>query len=470
MSGSARGATEAGARSTTPDRSAAPVPGPVRPFDFPAVTRGRLNGDASPELLVAPHGDLPLVTATVIVQGGADAEPPALAGIARLAAESLEAGTARHDVDSLAWELESLGVQLQSTAGWDVASIGLTVHAERLGPALALLAEIVRSPAFPAEQVERLRDEQLAEILQRRKEPRALASDAAARFIFHRDVPYARPLVGLEESLRLVGTDQLRSFHAERYRAGSAALILTGAVEPRAARELAGEHFGSWTGEAAAPSEFEVRPGVNETAVFVIHRPGAVQSEIRMGHVGVDRHHADYFPLVVMNTILGGAFTSRLNMSLREKHGFTYGARSGFAFRRRPGPFTVDVAVASDVTARAIQEALREIEALRADGPTGEELDSARDYLRGVLPLTLQTTGQLAGRIGELVVFDLPDDYFASYRDRIAAVSAADVHRVAREAVRPDRLAIVVVGDADQIRDPLEDLGLGPLEVHDAAP
>ncbi|MBW3553247.1 MAG: insulinase family protein, partial [Gemmatimonadetes bacterium] len=172
----------------------------------------------------------------------------------------------------------------------------------------------------------------------------------------------------------------------------------------------------------------------------------------------------------VMNTILGGAFTSRLNMSLREKHGFTYGARSAFAFRRRPGPFTVDVAVASDVTARAIQEALREIEALRADGPTADELDSARDYLRGVLPLTLQTTRQLASRIGELVVFDLPADYFASYRDRIAAVSAEDVRRVARDAIRPDRLAIVVAGDADQVRAPIEALALGHVEVHEATP
>ena len=458
--------SSASAGTAVPDRARAPEPGPVRPFDFPAVTRERLEGDGAPEILVARHGKVPLVTAALIVEGGAGAEPPELAGIARLTADALEAGTAHRDVEALAWELESLGVQLDTAAGWDAASVAITVHRDRLDPALALLAEIVREPAFPADQVERLRDEQLAEILQRRKEPRALAGDAAARFIFDRDVPYARPLVGSEASVRALGPEQLRRFHAERYRAGSAALIFTGAIDPAEARAAAERHFGDWKGEPASSSEFDVRPGLDRTTVFIVHRPGSVQSEIRMGHVGVDRHHADYFPLLVMNTILGGAFTSRLNMSLRERHGFTYGARSAFAFRRRPGPFTVDVAVASDVTARAIEEALREVQALRSDGPTADELDSARDYLRGILPLTLQTTEQLASRIGELVIYDLPDDYFAAYRARIADVTAADVQRVAREAVRPDALAIVVVGDADQVRGPIEALGLGEIQVH----
>ncbi len=453
-----------------PDRTTAPAPGPVKAFDFPAVTRARIAGEGSPALLVARHGDMPVVTAEVVVEGGAAAEPPELAGIARLTSDALEAGTRDHDVEALAWELESLGVQLETSAGWDAASVGITVPADRLDPALALLAEIVRSPAFPADQIDRLRDEQLAEILQRRKEPRALAADAAARFIFHRDVPYARPLTGAEATLQGVGPEELRAFHAAQYRGGSAAVIMTGAVDPASARELAVRHFGDWTGEAVEPPTFDVRPNVDRTTVFLVHRPGSVQSEIRMGHVGVDRHHEDYFPLVVMNTILGGAFTSRLNMSLRERHGFTYGARSGFAFRRRPGPFTVDVAVASDVTALALREALREIEALRADGPTDREMDSARDYLRGVLPLTLQTTAQVSSRLAELVVFDLPDDYFDHYRERIAAVSSDDVRRVATEAVRPDRLAIVVVGDADQIRAPIEELGLGEIQVHESVP
>jgi predicted Zn-dependent peptidase len=452
------------------DRTRAPSSEPVRPFDFPEVRRERLGGDDAPEIVTARHGDVPLVTAEVVIEGGAAAESAEHAGIARLTSAALEAGTEARDEEALAWELESLGIDLDTSAGWDAASVSATVHVDRLDPALELLAEIVRRPAFPTGPVERIRDEQLADILQRTKEPRALASDAAARFIFAEGVPYGRAIRGSRETVAGLGPDDLRAFHEARYRAGSAAVLVTGAADHDAARAAVEKHLGDWRGEPAPDVSFDVAPRVDETRVFLVHRPGAVQSEIRMGHVGVDRHHADYFPMVVMNTILGGSFTSRLNMSLREKHGFTYGARTSFAFRRRPGPFTLDVAVASDVTARAIEVALEEIDQLRSDGPTADEMDSARDYLRGVMPLKLQTTDQVASRLSELVVFDLPDHYFDTLRDRIADVSGDDVRRVATEQVRPDQLAVVVVGDAEQIEDPIRDLGLGPIEVHETLP
>lgn len=454
----------------TLDRTRPPEPGAVKPFDFPVITRARLDGDDTPELLVARHGDLPLVSAELVLEAGAGGEPADRAGIAQLTAEALETGTRERDVDELAWALESLGIELATGASWDAASIGVTVHADRLEPALELLAEVVRAPAFDRAQVERLRDERLADILQRRKEPRALASDAANRFIFRDGVPYGRPLIGLESTVRGLGPDDLADFHRRHYSGAAAALIITGAVDPEAARTVASRHFGDWRGQPASRADFDVGPRVENATVFIVDRPGSVQSEIRLGHVGVERHHPDYFPLVVMNTILGGAFTSRLNMNLRERHGFTYGVRSGFALRRRPGPFTVDVAVATDVTARALEEALREIGGLRDDGPTDAELNNARDYLRGVLPLRLQTTGALASRIAELVVFDLPIDYFRSYRDRIADVSRDDVHRVARDAIRPDRMAIVIVGDATAIEPEVRKLGLGDIEIHRALP
>jgi zinc protease len=453
-----------------PDRTRPPEPGPVRPFDFPTITRQRPAGNHAPELLYARHGDLPLVTAELVVQAGAAAEPAEQAGIAQLTAEALETGTRGRDVDALAWELESLGVELATGVSWDAASVGITVHADRLDPALALLAEIVRAPAFPPDQVERLRDERMADLLQRRKEPRGLASDAANRFIFGDGVPYARPLIGTEATVSGLGPEDLAAFHQQRFRGGAAALILTGALDPDRASDVMVQHFGDWTGSPDPEPAFDVEPRVEETTVFIVDRPGSVQSEIRLGHVGVDRHDDDHFPILVMNTILGGAFTSRLNMNLRERHGFTYGARSGFALRRKPGPFTIEVAVATDVTTRALEEALKEVNGLRDDGPTATELDNARDYLRGVLPLRLQTTAALAARVSELVVFGLPEDYFQHYRDRIAAVTHDDVHRAAREHVRPDAMAIIVVGDASQIEEPIRQLQLGPVQVHSTLP
>ena len=456
--------------STALDRSTAPEPGPVKSFDFPAVHRERLGGDGSAELIAAHHGKLPLVTVQVVLEGGAAAEPADRAGVARMTAEALEAGTDAHDEESLAWELESLGVELETSAGWNAATVSITVHRDRLDPALALLAEVVCRPAFPDDAVERIRDQQLAAILQRKKQPGALASDAAARFIFGEGVPYARPILGGDESVRGLGPAELREFHEERYRAGSAAIVVAGGIDPADARGAVARHFGAWRGEPAPEPEFDVTARSETRGIEIVHRPGSVQSEIRLGHVGVARHHPDHFPLTVMNTILGGAFTSRLNMSLRERHGFTYGARSSFDFRRRPGPFSIDVAVASDVTARALQEAWKEMGELREDGPTIRELDSARDYLRGVLPLRLQTTAALADQLGGLFVFNLPDDYFQSYRDRIADVTGDDVHRVAREAVRPDAMTIVIVGDAEQIEAPLRELDLGPITVHETLP
>ena len=217
---------------------------------------------------------------------------------------------------------------------------------------------------------------------------------------------------------------------------------------------------------AAVPTTAEPRP--TRTTIFLVDRPSAVQSELRIGHVGLPRHHDDYYALLVMNALLGGAFTSRLNLSLREKHGFTYGVRSAFAFRRAAGPFVIQTAVASDVTARAVQEAMRELHSLRDEGVTEEEVRAARDYIAGTLPLEMQTTEHLAVKVADLFTFGLPTDYFENYRERIRKVSREDVMRVAKEHLHLDRLAIVVVGNAAAIENELRELGIGEVVVHEA--
>lgn len=446
------------------DRTQPPPPGPIRPLVFPRIERRRLANDLA--VLAVRHGDLPLVTAELVLDAGAAGDPERKAGLAHLTVNTLEAGTGTRSAEQVAWELERLGVELDAEATWDAAMVRITVPLERLEAALELFADLVRHPSFPEAEVERLRDEQLATILQRRKEPRALASDMAAHFIFAPEVPYARPLIGTTASVEGLTRDDVEAFYRAHYLPNASSLLFVGDIDAETARHLADRHFGDWPAGQPETPEFEVVPGVDTTTVFVVDRPGSVQSEIRIGDVGVARHHQDYFPLLVMNTVLGGAFTSRLNMSLRERYGFTYGVRSGFAFRRRPGPFLVQTAVATEVTARAVEEALREMTSLRSVGVTEQEVSAARDYLRGILPLELRTTEQLASRLADLVIFDLPDDYFQQYRERIAAVSAADVHRVAREHLRLDRLTVVVVGDAGRIAPELETLGIGEVKIH----
>ncbi|HET9985959.1 MAG TPA: pitrilysin family protein [Longimicrobiales bacterium] len=445
------------------DRSQPPAPGAVKAFGLPRVERDRLPNGLG--ILSARHGQLPLVTAALVLEAGAEGEPPSKAGLAHLVANALEAGSATRSADEVAWELESLGVEFHADARWDGVVLSIVVPAERLDPAMALFADLVRNPAFREEEVERLREEQLAEILQRRKEPRALANDMAAHFIFGDEVPYRRPLIGTSHTVRSIGRADIEEYYRTRYAPAGASLLLVGDVAAAEARRLADRYFGDWRGDRPPAAEFPVTRAVESATVFIVDRPGSVQSEIRIGDVGVARHHEDYFPLLVMNSLLGGAFTSRLNLSLRERHGFTYGVRSGFAFRRRPGPFVIQTAVATEVTARAVEEALKEIHLLRDEGPSAEEVAAARDYLAGILPLELQTTEQVGARLADLVIYDLPDDYFETYRQRILGVTAEEVHRVARDHLRPERLAIVVVGAASEIAPALEALGIGPVRV-----
>jgi zinc protease len=449
---------------STTDRGTPPEPGPVRAFALPTATRGRLASGLT--VLAARHGDLPLVTALLVTHAGAAEEPAEGAGIAQLTLEALEAGTRHRSGDQIALDLEGLGVELESHLGWDSAVLRVTVPRDRLDAALSIVSEVVREPAFPDGEIQRLRDEQLAAILQRLKEPRGLAADMAARFIFSAATPYARPLLGRRTTVETLTTEHVRDYHAARFRPASAALIFAGAITAEEAADHAQRHFGGWEAGAAEDTDFEVRPAAERAAVHIVDRPGSVQSEIRIGHVGVERTHPDHAALAVLNTLLGGAFTSRLNMNLRERHGFTYGASSGFHQRRRPGAFLIATAVATEVTARAVEEAMREVAGLRASPPPDAELAAARDYLVGVLPLELQTTEQLAARLAEQFVHALPADFLQRDRDAMAAVTGDDVLRVARQHLRPDAMATLVVGDAAAVREPLAALGLGPVETH----
>jgi zinc protease len=436
-----------------------PGPGSIRPFDAPAVRRSTLPNGA--QVLTAEQPGTGLVTIQVVLDAGAMTEPDGRAGVAHLTTSALDAGAGGRDAAALAEAFERLGAQLDASAWWDAASAEVTVAAAQLEPALELLAEVVRAPTFPDAEIERLREEQEAEIMQRGADPGALASDAFVRYVFAEGSAYARPLLGTIDQVEALQTDDVRSFHARRFTAGGSAIVLAGAVRHEPAIDLVARYFGSWTGSRPGRTQVAAEPATNRTTVYVLDRPGSVQSEIRVGHVGVPRSHPDYHAIDVMNSLLGGAFTSRLNMNLREKHGFTYGVRSGFAFRRHAGPFVIQAAVATDVTGRAVEEILNELRGLVENGPTEDEVAAARDLIAGVLPLQLQTTEQVTDRISDLFIHDLPDDYLLTVRDAIRAVQIDDVTRVAREQLHIDRLAILVVGDATGMSDQLAALGAG---------
>jgi zinc protease len=443
-----------------------PEPGAVRPFSFPRVTRLQLDNGLT--VLHARHGTLPVVALRLVIAAGAATEPVEQAGLAKLTASTLDAGTDRHDGPGLAWAFEMLGVELETGATWDAIGLEANVPASRLDSALALMAEVARRAAFAEAEVARVRGEQLAQILQRRAEPRALADDSAVRFIFADGTRYARPLVGASSTVESLGREDLAGFHDALFAPPNTALIIVGDLDADAAAKAAATHLSDWDGAGVPPVLVPVAKRSGSSQVHVVHRAGAVQSELRVGHVGVHRGHPDHVPLLVMNALLGGMFTSRLNLNLRERHGFTYGVRTAFGFRRAGGTFVTATAVATDVTTRALEEILGELQRIHTDGATADEVAVARDYLAGVMPLELQTAGEVADALSDLFVHDLPDDWHRRHREALGAVPVDEVARVAQQHLHPDAVAIVVVGDADKVSQDLATLGRGPVESHEA--
>lgn len=442
-----------------------PAPGPPRPYHFPRFERATFDNGLS--VIVVPVRKLPVVTVSLVTDAGAVAEPEGLDGIARLTARALLEGTKARSGDALTESLERLGASLDADAEWDSGALSMTVLGSRLPDAMALVAEVVLEPAFPERELERLKAERLAEILQRRAEPRGLADDMFARCTYVSKSRYALPDAGSPASVSAIGREDVAAFHAARYRAGSTTAIIVGDIGVDDALRVMRTRFDAWPSQRAAAVHADDQPARRTRAVHLVEKTDAPQSELRIGHVGLPRTHPDYFAALVMNMLLGGLFSSRINLNLREAHAYTYGAFSSFDWRRQAGPFVVASAVRSDVTAAAAREVLTEIDRMRAEKVSAEELSLATSYLEGVFPIRYETTTAIARALAAMVVYGLPADYFDTYRDRVDAVSASDVLRAAREFLRPEELQIVAVGDPAVVRGPLAEMNLGPLQSYD---
>ena len=445
------------------DRTQPPSPGAIGAFDFPAVHRHTLDNGV--RVLTAESRSLPLVSIRALLDGGGSREAPEQAGLAVLTADLLESGAAGKSAAEIADAFEGMGVDPEMGAGWDAAHVGITALTATLGPAWDLLADLVQAPEFPAAEVERLRNERLASIVQRRAQPGGLADEAAARVIFGPDVRFGLPLGGVPGSVEALDRARTLEFHRSRYAPGGAAIIVAGDLDPDEAIRGAEDRFGGWSAADAVAAPSPATRVAARRQVVIVDRPGAVQSEIRIGHIGVPRLVEDYFPIVVMNTILGGSFSSRLNLNLREAHGYTYGVHSGFGMRRAPGPFLIATATETEVTAAAVSEIFGEVQRFRDGGASQQEVQDASGYLAGVFPLRLQTTAGLAAHLAELEIYGLPDDYFDRYRDRVLAVSAEQVQAAAQRRIEPEHLCVVIAGDAARLRDPFEALSLGEVQV-----
>jgi zinc protease len=447
-----------------------PSPGQPRRYEFPGFERTILPSGL--QVLAVHVPGRPLVSANLVIRRGAAEEPAEVAGGTVLAARAMTEGTERDPGVELIEAGERLGATLHVDASWDAFTVSVDVVGSRLEAALELLAELALRPTFPEPDVARLRDERLNDLLQVKADPRRRVDQAFTSIIYTSDSPYARPVGGDEATVPRLTPDVLRAAHLALLDPRRTALVvggdLAGLQVPEMVEAVLGSFGGPPAGDAVAGGrepEPRAESAVERPIVRFYHRPGAVQTELRIGHVGLSRRAPDFHAVQVMAAILGGLFNSRLQMNLREEKGYTYGIHAGFDMRRGAGPFSVLTAVQTPATVPAISESLAELRRIRETEVTRAELDAARDYLVGVFPLRFETPGAVVAALGGLFVHELPDNELARYRREVEAVTVEAIQKAARDHIHPERLAIVAVGDADAVGAELESAGFGQLEV-----
>lgn len=453
-----------GAAAQTFDRSRSPELAPPPELRLPPIVERTLPNGL--KLLIVEHHELPLATFNLVVRSGASQDPAGRPGTADFTASMLREGAGTRSSLEIADQMAYLGATLSTNSGWDASTVFLHTPTAQLDSALALFADIALRPTFPVAEMERLRGQRLTSILQRRDQPPVIADLAYASLLFGTEHPYGQPLGGTEASTRDVQRDELERYYRSHFRPNNATMIIVGDVRPDDIEARVARLFGAWEPGTVPAVTLNEPSGAGRTTIYLIDKPGATQSSFRLGHIGAPRSTSDYFGLVVMNTVLGGSFTSRLMQNLRENRGYTYGAFSGFAFRRFAGPFVSQAEVVAAKSDSALIEFMKELRGISVPIPE-DELLKAKRYLQLRFPGGFETTTGIANQLVPLVVYDLPMDYFEGYVRQIEAVTQADLQRVAQRYVNPDRMTIVVVGDRTQIEQPLRALGMAEIVVRD---
>jgi zinc protease len=445
-----------------PDRAKPPAIGQAPSLKLPAIQKQKLSNGLA--VWIVEHHEVPLAQINLIVRSGSAADPIGKFGIGSLAAAMLDEGAGSRSALDLADALEFLAANLSTTSSFDYSAIRMSVPVSKLGEALPLMADVALRPTFPANELERLRKERLTALLQARDNPGALIQMAFPRVVYGPTHRYGTSANGLPPAIEALTVADLQAFYRAHYRPDNATLLVVGDVTPAAIMTSLEKTFGSWKSEGMAPLVAEVpnAPQLKSRQIYIVDKPEAAQSQIRIGWVGVPRSTPDYAALQVLNTILGGSFTSRLNQNLREKNGYAYGAGSAFDTRLSAGPFYSTANVQTDKTGDALKEFFNELNSILEPVPA-EELTKAKNYVALAFPGEFETTGDLARKLEELVAYSLPDDTFTNFVAAVSTVTAADLQRLAARYIQPDKMAVVVVGDRKVIEGPIRQLNLGPV-------
>jgi zinc protease len=429
---------------------------PAHPsFTPPPVVRRRLSNGIV--VLIAESQRLPILTIRLVVRGGENLAPAASYGLAEMTAALLEEATRSRDSMKLAGEISEIGATLGSDGGVEVCSLFLSTLTKHEDKALELFSDVLLHPAFPEKDLQRLRKQRAAALLRRRDLAPVIANVVFGKLLYGSGHPYGR--IATPESINRITRDQVRRFYEQVFLPNNAAIIVVGAVTADEITAKLQRALREWKPGSLPDLKYPGPPPSGPMALYLVDKPAAAQSVLTVGHVGVSRLTPDYFPLLVLNGALGGQFSSRINLNLREDKGYTYGARSSFNFRQGPGPFSAGASVQTAVTKEALVELLRELKDIAGQRPLSDsELAFAKDRLKKGYPSRFETTASRASALSELAEFHLSDDYFTTYQSRIEAVTKEDTKRVARKYFDPDHMTIVIVGDRKAIEPKLKEL------------
>ncbi|HEX6940543.1 MAG TPA: insulinase family protein [Longimicrobiales bacterium] len=430
-----------------PERKEAPPPPlPQRPVAFPEFHERTLENGA--RVIVVENHEQPVVSLNLRLMSGSKNDPAGKAGVASFTATLLNKGTTTRTAEQIAESIDFVGGSLSASAGADWISVSSTVLTEFLDTALVLMADVVQNPTFPAEELETERTRTLSGLQASLGQPAFLAQRRFMEEVYG-DHPYGA--AETPESVRAITREDLIAFHREHFRPGNALFVVAGDVDPDDVVRRLERHFGDWSGDVASKATLPAPPARAARDVVLVHKPGAVQAVIRVGHLLPAATHPDWVALDVVAQILGGGTTGWFFQVLRQEKGYTYGAYVNAAQRVEPGYFQAWAEVRNEVADSALDEFFRLISRLRDEPVPAADLETAKNYMTGSFPLTIETPQQVANQIAAARLLGLPNDHVATYRDRVAAVTAEDVQRAAREHLHPDRAVVVVVGDATQI-------------------
>lgn len=447
---------------TRADRTRLPALGPSPAFHFAEVHKDALPDGLS--LRSAEHRSLPVVSFMLVLPVGSAADFEGYEGLAALTADMLDEGTGSLTAIDVNVEFARIGAHLETDVTADATVFTVTSLTRYAPRALGLLADCVVRPRLDGSDFERVRELRLTRLVQIRDLPSAIA-DRAFMQVLYGTHPYAHMALGTEESLRQLSLERVRQFHASFYSPSRATLIAAGDLTAGEFREMAASAFGHWQNGPPPPADdgsVAPPPLTPVHRLVIVDKPGAAQSEVRIGSVGLPRSTPDYHALIVLNMVLGGQFVSRINMTLRQEKGLTYGARTSFDFRRGRGPFLMHTSVQITGTADAVATSLGEVRAIRGERPpTSEEVEAAKAALTRGYARNFETAEQTARAIAQLVLYGLPDDYFDTFAAHVDKVSLERAREVATAHLDPDRFAAVVVSDSAIVTPQLQAAGIG---------